>query len=76
MPDLCSKDNTKTVKRPVRKKCKGNTDAKSRGKKNARWISRCARNKPKQNPDQKPIVLSEDSESEVEHFLVKEYLYS
>jgi hypothetical protein len=76
MPDPCSKDNTKTVKRPVRKKGKGNTDANSKGKKNARWISRCARNKPKQNTDQKPIVLSEDSDSEIERFLAEEYPYS
>jgi hypothetical protein len=40
----------------------------ARGKKVARWVSRCARNKPKQNTDQKPIVLSEDSDSEIELF--------
>jgi hypothetical protein len=42
----------------------------------ARWVSRCARNKPKQNTDQKPIVLSEDSDSEIERFLTEEYPYS
>jgi hypothetical protein len=76
MADPCAKDNTKTFKRPVRKKGKGNTDANCNGKKNARWISRCAQNKPKQNIDQKPIVLSKDSDFEIEHFLAKEYPYS
>jgi hypothetical protein len=45
--DPCAKYNTKAVKRPVRKKGKGDTGVNSKGKKNARWISRCARNKPK-----------------------------
>jgi hypothetical protein len=76
MADPCAKDNTKTIKRPVRKKGKGDTGVNSKGKKNARWISRCARNKPKQNVDQKPIVLSEDSDSEIERFLAEEYPYS
>jgi hypothetical protein len=48
------------------KKGKGNTDGNSKVKKNARWISRCAQNKPKQNIDQKPIILSKDSDSEIE----------
>jgi hypothetical protein len=34
------------------------------------------RNKPKPNVDQKPIVLSEDSDSDIEHFLAEEYPYS
>jgi hypothetical protein len=76
MADPCAKDNTKAVKRPVRKKGKGDTGVNSKGKKNARWISRCAQNKPKQNTDQKPIVLSKDSDSEIEHFLAEEYPYS
>jgi hypothetical protein len=66
MADPCTKDNTKVVKRPVRKKGKGDTIVNSKGNKNARWISRCARNKPKQNVDQKPIVLSKDSDSKIE----------
>jgi hypothetical protein len=36
----------------------------------------CARNKPKPNVDQKPILLSEDSDSEIERFLTEEYPYS
>jgi hypothetical protein len=76
MADPCAKDNTQTIKKPVRKKGKGDTGVNSRGKKNARWISRCARNKPKKSVDQKPIVLSEDSDSEIEHFLTEEYPYS
>jgi hypothetical protein len=76
MADLCAKDNTKIVKRPISKKGKGNTNANSKGKNNARWISRSARNKPKQNVDQKPIVLIKDSDSEIERFLAEEYPYS
>jgi hypothetical protein len=76
MVDPCAKDNTKTIKRPVRKKGKGDISINSKGKKNARWISRCARNKPKQSTDQKPIVLSEDSDSDIKRFLAKEYPYS
>jgi hypothetical protein len=76
VPDPCSKDNTKIVRRHVRKKGKGNTDTNNKGKKVARWISRCAWNKPKQNTDHKPIVLSEDSDLEIECFLAEEYLYS
>ena len=76
MADLCAKDKTKTAKKPVRKKGKGDTGINSKGKKNVRWISRCARNKPKQNVDQKPIVLSEDSDSKIECFLTEEYPYS
>jgi hypothetical protein len=59
-----------------RKKGKGNNDVNCKGKKAAHWVSRCARNKPKQNTDQKPIVLSEDSDSEIERFLTEEYPYS
>jgi hypothetical protein len=72
----CTKDKTEAVKKPVRKKGKNNTTVNSRGKKNARLISRYARNKPKPNVDQKPIVLSEDLDSDIEHFLAKEYPYS
>jgi hypothetical protein len=35
MADSCAKDNSKTVKRPVRKKGKGDTRVNSKGKKNA-----------------------------------------
>jgi hypothetical protein len=74
--DLGAKENTKAMKRSVRKKGKSDTTVNSKGKKHARWISICARNKPKPNVDQKPIVLSEDSESDIEHFLAEEYPYS
>jgi hypothetical protein len=76
LPDSCSKDSAKPVKRPARKKGKGNNDVNCKGKKAVHWVSRCARNKPKQNTDQKPIVLSEDSDSEIERFLTEEYPYS
>jgi hypothetical protein len=58
------------------KNVKGNPTINSKGKKNARLISRLARNKPKQNINQKPIVLSEDSDSDIDHFLAEEYPYS
>ena len=60
----------------VAKRPKTKPTANSKGKKNARLISRMARSKSKSpvNPD--PIVLSEDSDSEVEHFLASEYPYS
>jgi hypothetical protein len=60
----------------VRKKVKGNPTIDDKGKKNARLISRLARNKPKPSAEQKPIVLSEDSDSDVERFLASEYPYS
>jgi hypothetical protein len=57
------------IVKPMAKKPKTKPNANSKGKKNARLISRMARNKPKApvNPD--PIVLSEDSDSEIERFL-------
>jgi hypothetical protein len=76
LPNPCSKDNANTIKRRARKKGKGNTNFNRKGKKAARWVSRCAHNKPKQNTDQKPIVLSEDSDSKIEQFFTKEYPYS
>jgi hypothetical protein len=74
LPHSVTKD-VETVK-PVGKKPKAKPIANSKGKKTARLISQMARNKPKPpvNPD--PIVLSEDSDSEVEHFLASEYPYS
>jgi hypothetical protein len=76
MPDPCLKVSVKPVNSPVRKKGKGNIDVNNKGKKVARWVSRCARNKPKQNTDQKPIVLSKYSDYEIERFLTEEYPYS
>jgi hypothetical protein len=64
-----------TVK-PLGKKMKAKPTVNTKGKKNARLISRMARNKPKPPVDPNPIVLSEDSDSEVERFLASEYPYS
>jgi hypothetical protein len=74
LPHSVTKD-VETVK-PMGKKPKAKPTANAKGKKNARLISRMARNKPKPpvNPD--PIVLSEDSDSKVECFLASEYPYS
>jgi hypothetical protein len=60
----------------VSKKAKENPTTNAKGKKNARLISRMARNKPKPTVEQKPIVLSEDSDSDIERFLASEYPYS
>jgi hypothetical protein len=69
---------TKSVEtvNPVRKNPKANLTANVKGKKNARLISRMARNKPKPPVEPNPIVLSEDSDSEVERLLASEYPYS
>ena len=67
--------SVETVK-PMRKKLKVNLVANAKGKKNARLISRMARNKPKPPVEPNPIVLSEESDLEVEHFLASEYPYS
>jgi hypothetical protein len=64
------------VDKPATKKPKPKTGANSKGKKNARLISRMARNKPKPPVKLEPIVVSEDSDSEVERFLADEYPYS
>jgi hypothetical protein len=69
-------DKAEAVKRLVSKKVKGNPTVDGKGKKNARLISRLARNKPKPSIHQKPIVLSEDSDSDIECFLASEYPYS
>jgi hypothetical protein len=75
LPDITI-DKTQAVKKPVSKKVKSNLTVDNKGKKNARLISRLARNKPKSNPDQKLIVLNEDSDSDIERFLAREYPYS
>jgi hypothetical protein len=64
------------IDKPATKKPKAKTGANSRGKKNARLISRMARNKPKPPAKSEPIVVSEDSDSEIERFLAEEYPYS
>jgi len=75
LPDIIT-DKVEVVKKPVSKKVKGNPIVNSKGKNNAQLISRLAQNKHKPNVDQKPIVLSEDSDSDIERFLAGEYPYS
>jgi hypothetical protein len=64
------------IAKPACKKPKAKTGANYKGKKNARLISRMARNKPKPPTKSEPIVVSEDSDSEIERFLADEYPYS
>jgi hypothetical protein len=64
------------IAKPATKKPKAKTGANSKGKKNARLISRMARNRPKPPANSEPIVVSEDSDSEIERFLADEYPYS
>jgi hypothetical protein len=75
LPDVGT-EKAEAIKRPMRKKAKANPTANAKGKKNARLISRMARNKPKPSAESKPIILSEDSDSDVERFLASEYPYS
>jgi hypothetical protein len=72
LPDSYPKGGVKSAK----KKCKGNVDINYKSKRAARWVSLCARNKPKPCADQNKIVLSEDFDSEIERFLTEEYPYS
>jgi len=58
------------------KTAKENPTTNAKGEKNAHLISRMTRNKPKPIVEQKPIVLSEDSDSDIECFLASEYPYS
>jgi hypothetical protein len=74
LPHSVTKD-VETVK-TMSKKPKAKPTANTKGKKNAHLISRMARNKPKSPVNPNPIVLSEDSDSKVERFLVSEYPYS
>jgi hypothetical protein len=75
LPNIIT-DKVEAVKKLVSNKVKGNPTVNRKGKKNARLISRLAQNKPKPNANQKPIVLSEDSDSDIERFLSSEYPYS
>jgi hypothetical protein len=75
LPDI-ETEKAETIKNLVRKNPKENLAANTKGKKNARIISRMARNKPKPLAEPKPIVLSEDSDSDIELFLADEYPYS
>jgi hypothetical protein len=75
LPDIGT-EKAETIKKPASKNPKANPTANAKGKNNARLISRMDRNKPKTSVESKPIVLSEDSNSDVEHFLASEYPYS
>jgi hypothetical protein len=72
LTDSCPKDGGKPVKRSAKKKGKSNSDINCKGKKATCWVSWCAHNKPKENTDQKPILLSEDFDSKIERFLTEE----
>jgi hypothetical protein len=74
LPHIVTK-SVETVK-PMSNNLKANLAPNAKGKKNAHLISRMARNKPKPPVEPNPIVLSEDSDSEVERFLSSEYPYS
>jgi hypothetical protein len=60
------------VAKPTTTKTRAKTGANTRSKKNARLISRMARNKPKPPAKTEPIVVSEDSDSSIERFLAEE----
>jgi hypothetical protein len=75
LPDIGT-EKAEAIKKPVSKKPKENPTANAKGKKNARLISRMARTKPKPSAKSKPIILSEDSDSDIERFLADEYPYS
>jgi hypothetical protein len=64
------------VVKATTQKTRAKTGVNTRGKENARLISRMARNKSKLPTKTEPIVLSEDSDSDIERFLVEEYPYS
>jgi hypothetical protein len=64
------------IAKPTAKQPKDKANANSKGKKNARLISRMASNKPKTPANSEPIMVSKDSDSEVERFLANEYPYS
>jgi hypothetical protein len=64
------------IVKPMAKRPKSKPTTNSKGKKNAWLISRMARNKPKIHVNPGPIMVSEDSDSEVEHYLASEYPYS
>jgi hypothetical protein len=64
------------VVKATTQKTRAKTGVNTRGKKNARLISRMARNKSKLPAKTEPIVVSEDSDSDIERFLSEEYPYS
>jgi hypothetical protein len=75
LPDTVTK-SAEAIKKPMSKNPKANPTANAKGKRNARLILRMVRNKPKPYVESNPIVLSEDSDSDVELFLASEYPYS
>jgi hypothetical protein len=64
------------VVKATTQKTRAKTGVDTRGKKNARLISRMARNKSKLPAKTEPIEVSEDSDSDIERFLSEEYPYS
>jgi hypothetical protein len=64
------------VAKATTQKTRAKTGVDTRGKKNARLISRMARNKSKLPAKTEPITISEDSDSDIERFLSEEYPYS
>jgi hypothetical protein len=64
------------VAKVTTQKTRAKTGVDTRGKKNARLISRMERNKSKLSAKTEPIVVSEDSDSDIEQFLSEEYPYS
>jgi hypothetical protein len=63
LPDVGT-EKVEAIKNPASKRAKANPTANAKGKKNTQLISRMARNKPKPSAESKPIILSEDSDSE------------
>jgi hypothetical protein len=64
------------VVKATTQKTRSKTRVDTRRKKNARLISRMARNKSKFPAKTEPIEVSEDSDSDIERFLFEEYPYS
>jgi hypothetical protein len=58
------------VPKPITTEARANTTA--RNKRNARMISRMGRNKSKPPVKTEPVMISEDSDSSIEHFLAEE----
>ena len=61
---------------PVAKRPKAKPTVNSKGEKNAHLISHMVRNKQRHPINPNPIMVSEDSDSEVERYLASEYPYS
>jgi hypothetical protein len=75
LPDTINK-SAEAIKKPMSKNPKENLTANAKVKRNARLISRMARNKPKPSAKSNPIILSKDYDSDIERFLASEYPYS